>query len=244
MTRHAESGITLIEVLIAVSLLSLLSLGVLMAMRIGFNTMDKTDAHLLHNRRVANARNIIENELQGLMPTHALFHAQPQTGIYVPFLEFEPASMRFVTSYSLSEAWRGRPRIAALQVIPGDRGEGVRLILNETPYVGPSQAGALIAAIDQGLVRFAPIVAGDRSFVLADRLAYCRFSYLESRLEPAKPVAVRVWRSDWPRPLVLPLGIRIEMAPLDKSPGELRVSTVTVALNINRNPNLGYSDAE
>ena len=51
--------------------------------------------------------------------------------------------MRFVTSYSLQDAWRGRPQIAALQVIPGADGAGVRLIVNETPYTGPAQAGQM-----------------------------------------------------------------------------------------------------
>ena len=55
-----NAGITLIEVLIAVSLLSLLSVGILMAMRIGFNTMDKTDAHMVQNRKATNARKILE----------------------------------------------------------------------------------------------------------------------------------------------------------------------------------------
>ena len=54
MKHDRRAGVTLIEILIAVSLLSLLSVGVLWSMRIGFNTMDKTDARLIHNRRVSN----------------------------------------------------------------------------------------------------------------------------------------------------------------------------------------------
>ena len=53
MKNNPESGVTLIEILIAVSLLSLLSVGMLMAMRLGFNTMDKTDSRLVRNRRVS-----------------------------------------------------------------------------------------------------------------------------------------------------------------------------------------------
>ncbi|HZL57821.1 MAG TPA: prepilin-type N-terminal cleavage/methylation domain-containing protein, partial [Bryobacteraceae bacterium] len=139
------AGVTLIEILIAVSLLSLLSVGMLMAMRIGFNTMDKTDAHLVQNRRVANARKIIENEIAGFMLTRATWRPQPEVFQQVPFTQWEPRSMRFVTSYSLQDAWRGRPQIAALTVIPGDRNAGVRLIVNETPYTGPIQAGQAVA---------------------------------------------------------------------------------------------------
>ena len=55
---------------------------------------------------------------------------------------FECETMRFVTSYSLNEAARGVPRILEYRVIPGDNGNGVRLIVNETLYTGPlSTAG-------------------------------------------------------------------------------------------------------
>ncbi len=42
MRGSRKSGVTLIEILIAISLLSLLSAGILVAMRLGLNTMDKT----------------------------------------------------------------------------------------------------------------------------------------------------------------------------------------------------------
>ena len=87
MSSHSnpESGVTLIEILIAVSLLSLLSVGMLIAMRIGFNTMDKVDTRLISNRRVSYARRIIENEIAGYTFTMAAWH--PQTG-YCPHAAF------------------------------------------------------------------------------------------------------------------------------------------------------------
>lgn len=235
-----RAGITLIEILIAVSLLSLLSVGMLMAMRVGFNTMEKTDAHLVKNRRVSNSRKIIENEISGFIVTQAEYKPQPETnGVPVPFEQWEGQSMRFVTAYSLQDAWRGRPQIAALQVIPGDRGQGVRLIVNETPYTGPAQAGQMIVEVKPEGVRFAPILPGASSFVLADRLAYCRFLYEEPRYEPP----LRIWRPDWEL-RALPLGIRIEMAPLDSGPSELHVSTVTVPLSVNRDLMSAYGDVQ
>ncbi|HYA18053.1 MAG TPA: prepilin-type N-terminal cleavage/methylation domain-containing protein, partial [Bryobacteraceae bacterium] len=186
MRKKSQAGVTLIEVLIAVSLLGLLSVGVLTAMQLGLRTMDRTDARMVRNRRVTSARNILENEISGFVPTMAVL-AQNRQAV---FLETEPASMRFVTSYSLEDGWRGRPQIAALQVIPGENNTGVRLIVNETPYTGPMQAGQLISGIEPDVTgrlvtHFAPIVPGPDSFVLADRLRYCRFLYLERRqVEP------------------------------------------------------------
>jgi prepilin-type N-terminal cleavage/methylation domain-containing protein len=246
MKRDPQSGVTLIEILIAISLLSLLSAGILVAMRLGLNTMDKTDSRLVENRRVANARKIIENEIAGFTSTMATYNPQPTTFLDVPFFQAEPASMRFVTSYSLQDAWRGRPQIAGLQVIPGEKNEGVRLIVDETPYTGPVQAGRMIASLEPdpsvgGMVaHYAPITTGPQSFVLADRLAFCRFAYLE----PLPQAPFERWRPNWVDAQHLPLGIRIEMAPLDAQANGLQVSTVTAPVNVNRAPGRRYADPQ
>jgi prepilin-type N-terminal cleavage/methylation domain-containing protein len=249
MKIHSQSGVTLIEILVAVSLLSLLSVGMLMAMRLGFSTMDKVDAHLVVNRRVVNARGIIESEINGFVFTMANYVPRPDEVRPVSFLQTEAESMRFVTSYSLEDGWRGRPQIAVLQVIPGeavpgDSRPGVRLIVNETPYTGPAQAGQNIAAIEQDatsgrqIVRFVSVPPGPQSFVLADRLAFCRFWYLQ----PLQEAPFQIWRPDWVQPQRLPLGIRIEMAPLDAGLSGLHVTTVTAPLSVDRAPGGFYVD--
>jgi hypothetical protein len=243
MKKNPESGVTLVEILIAVSLLSLLSVGMLVAMRLGFTTMDKTDTRLVRNRRVSNTRGIIESEIDGFVYSVANYRPAPDQMRPVPFLQTEAQSMRFVTSYSLDEEWRGRPRIAELQVIPGEKNQGVRLIVNEMPYTGPDQAGQEILGIEQNpsgppIIHFAPILPGPQSFVLADRLAFCRFSWLE----PLRDPPFRLWRPDWVQPQLLPLAVRIEMAPLDATPTDLHISTVTVPFNVNRSPGRDYAD--
>jgi hypothetical protein len=229
---------TLIEILIAVTLLSLLSVAVLVAMRMGFNTMDKTDAHLVHDRRVSNARRIIENEIAGYTWSLANFRPSPDRTVTVPFAEWTAREMRFLTSYSLADAWRGRPQIAVLQVIPGENNRGVRLIVNDTLYTGPDQAGVTITDVTPGGPSFAPVPAGAQSFVLADQLAYCRFEYLEPEAYPNPPL----WRPDWRRPGLTPLGIRILMAPLERKPAESEIANVTVPMNVTRDPNAQYVD--
>lgn len=130
-----------------------------------------------------------------------------------------------------------------MQVIPGDNNEGVRLIVNELPYTGPEQAGQQIVGMEQmptgpPVFHYAPVEPGPQSFVLTDRLAYCRFSYLEQRLtEP-----FQVWRPDWIQPQMLPLAVRIEMAPLEPKPNELRIGTVTVPFHVNITQGTNYAD--
>src|SRR5262245_59487174 len=55
-----DAGVTLIEVLVAVTLLSLLTVGMMYAMSVGFQAFQKTDRTLMENRRVAGAQRILE----------------------------------------------------------------------------------------------------------------------------------------------------------------------------------------
>ncbi len=112
MKRPSTAGVTLIEVLIAVSLLSLLATGVLLAMRVGLGALGRANDRLMSNRRVAGAQRILEQELEGFLPTMALCSANaegPKSNL--PFFEGQPQSMRFVSTYSLEAAWRGLPQI-------------------------------------------------------------------------------------------------------------------------------------
>jgi prepilin-type N-terminal cleavage/methylation domain-containing protein len=245
MKRRAQSGMTLLEVLIAVTLLSVLSIAMLMAMRVGLDALHKSNTKLMDNRRVAGAQRVLEQQIAGFMPvkTHcSQGPGSPPTEI--AFFEGQPQAMRLVSSYSLQEAWRGEPRILEYQVIPGDQGRGVRLIVNEIPYSGPISAGescvgmALDPMLGIAVPQFRPIAVGPWSFVLADKLAWCRFAYLEP---PVRPPELEHWRPDWVRPR-WPLAIRIEMTPLEDNPARLRPLTVTAPIRTNLSPLVIYAD--
>ncbi len=239
-----EAGITLIEMVVAVSLLSLLSVGMLATIRMGFDALNKTNSRLMENRRVAGAQRVLEQQLGGLMPVKGICPADSESPL-APFVFFQgqPQSMRLVSAFSLDEAWRGTPRVLELQVIPGEDSRGVRLIVNEFPYSGPLSAGLACLGIgadpESGLPmpQFRPIQASAQSFVLADKLAWCRFSYLE----PAKAPDFDHWRPNWVTPR-WPRGLRVEMAPLEDNPTRLRPLTVTTAIPINRLPDIVYAD--
>lgn len=243
--KRSRSGVTLIEVLIAVSLLSLLSLGILLALRVGMSALDKANRKLMDNRRVAGAERILQQELAGFIPVVAVFAPAPDApGMKIPFFEGRGQSMRFVSGYSLGDAARGLPQILEFQVIPGQEASGVRLVVNETIYTGPRSAGVFCLGpgpdpeLGVATQRFLPISIGPRSFVLADRLAYCRFSYLEH--VPGPPL--EQWRSNWILADKWPLGIRIEMASMQADPGSLKPVTVTAAVHVDRYPIFDYAD--
>jgi prepilin-type N-terminal cleavage/methylation domain-containing protein len=230
-----DAGVTLMEVLIAVSLLSLLSVGMLFAIRIGLSTFGKTNDKLMYNRRVAGAQRILEQELQSLIP---VVSPCGTSGLKFGFFQGEESAMRLVSSFSLQGAWRGQPQILELSVVPVENGPGVRLIVNEILYTGPASAARFCVGPFDGGLNFIPINSGPTSFVLADNLEYCRFSYLgvaEKRTDPG------VWRPLW-KQKGWPYGIRVEMAPLDLNPSRLQPISVTVPIYMHRSADLKYED--
>ncbi len=235
-------GVTLIELLVAVSLLSLLSVGMLMTLRVGLNGMDKANSKLMANRRVASVERIMRSEIENLIPVSAMCIPEAdQPPARIMYFEGKPQTMRFVSSFSLQEASRGMPRILEFEVIPGDLGKGVRLVVNELVY-SPWQAGATCMGVapvpDAGVMVpvFRPVQTGPGSFVLADKLAFCRFLYRD--FQPL-PIGER-WLPEWPQGR-WPTAVRIEMAPLDPDPGRVPLMSITAPVRVNRQPNVTYA---
>ncbi len=243
--RAGEAGLTLIEVLVAITLLSMLSVGLLLAMRTGLNTFAKARDSLMADRRVAGAQRILEQEIAGLVPVVSpCLGAQAGGPARQAFFQGEPQTMRLVSTFSLQGAWRGRPQILEMAVISGENGRGVRLIVNEIPYAGTMSAGRLCMGwtpdpvTNLPIPRFASVQASPQSFVLADNLEYCRFSYLAPGPQPGLPPSwtARWAVNNWPR------GVRIEMAPLEPARARLQPISVTALLPVLRDPMVPYVD--
>jgi prepilin-type N-terminal cleavage/methylation domain-containing protein len=244
MTGRSQRGTTLLELMIAVTLVSLLSLGIVTAMHVGLNAMTKTNDKLLGNRKIASVERIIQAEVEGLMPISSNCRPTPDArGPEFAFFEGRHDEMRFVSSYSLQESGRGYPRVLEYRVIRGERGEGVRLIVNELFYTGPASLGLLCTGMEpdprtrEAVPLMPPVEASPASFVLADRLAYCRISYRES----LPPPELERWTPEWGRSK-WPSAIRIEMAPLSPDRSRLQLTTVTLPVRVEKTLGLMYED--
>jgi general secretion pathway protein J len=241
---NRRAGMTLIEVTIAITLVALLMAGMMLAMRISLTSLGKANDKMIANRRVTGAQRILEQQIAGLMPVAAVTQntGTGQAGVRVAFFQGESQSMRFVSTYSLKDASRGTPHILEFQVVPGGLSGGVRLVVNEAPYASPISTGLLVtgrSTIDGAglMTTFSPIEVGPQSFVLADKLASCRFLYQEPRPRPEYSRWVELWTGQqWPT------GIRIEMTPLADEPGQLHMMTVTAPVHINKAPLQTYED--
>jgi len=233
------------ELLIAVTLVSLLSVGLLWAMRVGLHAIERTNERMMKNRRFLGARRVLEQQFAGLMPvfTDCTQGDGRPGGPKAIFFQGEPDTVRFVTSYSLEEASRGYPRIAEFGVIPGRYGVGVRLIVNETLYAGPAALASVCMGMRQVangvLPAFGPVEARASSFILADRLRECRFIYQFNDMRSG----AYEWTPSWVF-ATLPVAIRIEMVPLEPDPANVQMTTLTVPVRVDRNPMEAYADVD
>jgi prepilin-type N-terminal cleavage/methylation domain-containing protein len=246
--RSREAGVTLIEVLVAVTLLSLLSLGMVLAIRVGLDAYGKTEKKLMDNRRVAGAQRVAQQELEGLVPAFVRCGAgQGSTGVKAVLFQGTPDSISMVSTFSLQQGWRGQPRLLQLFVIPGEE-SGVRLVVNEYPYTGPVGAGQFCTGTFNApgsITRLALIVpprAGPNSFVLADKLAYCRFAYYTPPISLVPTNIPPTWQPNWAA-RGWPLAVRIDMAPIATDPSRLQPIAITAPLHIRRDPDKELTDA-
>ncbi|MGH9591796.1 MAG: hypothetical protein ACRD5L_01800 [Bryobacteraceae bacterium] len=206
--------------------------------------MEKSNDKLMHNRRVTGVEHILEQQVAGLLPVSAKCGGgDPQSpGEKIVFFEGETQSMRFASTYSLQEGGRGMPKILEFQVIPGNEGLGVRLIVNEYLYSGPTSTGGFCTGKgpdDNGgsAPLFIPISVGPGSFVLADKLSTCQFAFLQ----PAKDAEPARWVQHWTRP-ILPQAIRITMLPLREDSAAMQLLPLTLPVHVTRWPLGEYAE--
>jgi prepilin-type N-terminal cleavage/methylation domain-containing protein len=238
---HRLRGVTLIELLIVITLSSLLTVGIMFAMRIGLRAMERTQSRLSDHRRVLGAERGLRQQLAGIIPV-AFQCGNPQMTFGTLFFQGEPQAMRFISSYSLEEAGRGYPRILEYLVIPGDNNQGVRLVVNERHYTGLASILGLCAGpgVDaSGAARLVPIEPGPGSFVLADKLAFCRLSYYLHDPRIGRPG----WSSQFTGKTP-PRAIRIEMAPLAPDATRVQMMTMTLPVRAERYSDEPYADVE
>jgi prepilin-type N-terminal cleavage/methylation domain-containing protein len=233
LPKHSERGVTLIELMIAVSLVALLSAGMLIAMRTSLLTYDKTSHRLESNRRTMNVEQILASQIGGIMPVQGQCSAGQGAAVTIPFFSGTEDSLRVVSSFSMTEGARGYPRILEYQVVPAQNG-GVRLVVNEHPYFGSSSTEPFCRGR-----QFLPVEVGPSSFVLADHLLSCRFSYHGVYNEIA--FAETPWLPVWNQP-VFPSGVRISVTPLGPDPAALPFVGVTIPIHVNRDAMLTYAD--
>jgi general secretion pathway protein J len=233
MRSRRQRGFTLIELMIAITLVAALSTGMLLALRTSLLSLEKINSRLEFNRRVTGMNKVLTRQIGGVMPV-----TSDCASARIPIFRGMPDSLRLVTSYSMAEGARGYPQFDEFQVVKGE-GAGLRLVVTEHLYTGPSSTEPFCGGAPLSLTPASPAQAAPSAMILADRLASCTFSYREAI--PDQPPSEK-WLPSWDRQ-ELPAAVKIEMTPLDSSPALLPVMNVTVPIRINRQVRSLYEDA-
>ena len=222
---HSQRGVTLIELMVVITLVSAISTGMLMAMRIGLNTLEKTQTRLEENRRAMSVQQLITRQIGGVMPVMA------ECGGARPAFNGTPDTLHLVTTYSLEEGARGFARVVEYRVLAGPG--GFRLTMREGVYFGPASTAPLCPGN-----AMPPAQAG--AIVLAEDLAYCRFGFHESIPDS---LDAGNWVNEWSRPN-LPSAVRVEMAPREFNPARLPMATLHIPIHVNREVLGAYADQQ
>ncbi len=229
--RASRRGMTLVEVIVAMSLLGLLSAGLFTAFQIGSSAWLTTRKKLMLDRNIAGQNQRFHALFAGIVPLEAAIPPDRKMGLRpFPFFQGEPQSMRFVTSHSITAGARGGLRITELQVVDAPK-RGRRILLNQLPYLGPFSAGSFVTGwVDiaeppgRQLV-FEPIRALPKvSLIIADWLSDCSFQYLERSRGRDLP---SIWVSTWNDLDRLPGAITINLTPASREARLLPVSITT-----------------
>ena len=210
----AERGVTLVELMIAITLVAAIVAGLLFAMRTSLLAYQKLNGRLEDDTRAMRIEQALERQISGLVPLVR----------DCPGIKGDEQSLRFVSAYSLAEGSRGYLRVVEYVVAPDLSGGGVRLMMNERLYSGRCSPDP-------------PLIDGE-SMEAAGKLKYCRIGYREFF---ADNMMAGNWVARWDRP-TLPGAVRIEMAPIDVSVTRLPMLTLNVPVRITRDLGTVYVD--
>ncbi len=194
---HSELGTTLLELLVAVLLLGLVSLGLLFSLRIGSSAWHRGDARVLADHRVVGAAGLLTTQLAEVQVRRVRWGPDERRVAFVYF-DGAPQRLRFLTRYSLREQSRGGTWLAEYFFALSEDG-ACELLYNERPFQDDADAAFSVRSADsdpaaQGRphIVFAPARRDAETRVLYRGLRQCQFEYL---IEP--PNAPARWGSQW-----------------------------------------------
>jgi prepilin-type N-terminal cleavage/methylation domain-containing protein len=207
---RGESGLTLLELIIAITISGLVALAVTVSLRIGVRAWEKSQGMVLELRRQANAADLLPAQLGGgvmRMVEVELFNRRQK----MPFFFGDEARLVFLSTYSAAQHGRGG-MVVADYFAEQQPDRTWKLWLDEQPALDDEGLARWVAGSDttgEGgeQLRLKPFDTG-RAMLLFQGLAECRFEYL--RETSATPEWVAPW-SLLTNPYV-PSAIRLQLA--------------------------------
>lgn len=192
MGKKRQRGFTLLELMVSITIVSLLAATALFAWRASVSGWEKANVELERNRTVLAVHELLTEQIASMAP----YQAQIERGGQVMFFEGEAETARFVSRYSLRD--RAASGLYLVEYHIAEQKDGTRqLLFQEEPLRGGEELAARIAGLDteSGAPRvlFRPFEAGAAALVLLKGLAECRFEYYQA----ATPNQQGAWTNGW-----------------------------------------------
>ena len=220
-----SSGFTLLELLVSITIVSLLATMVLFGWRIASSAWQKANVYMQRSRTVLETHQLLQEQMASMVP----YQVRTQQGIAQLFFQGDPQTARFLSRYSLAgRASSGLYRIE-YQIVDG-AGETKQLLLNEFPVNSQEELGALLAEEEAnpitGMLKFLPFERGPQTGSLLEGIRDCHFEYYRppTLTEPGS------WADQWVGPNgELPRGMAIRVTTSSDS-GDLHPISIVAAI--------------
>ena len=190
-TAHPQRGLTLLEMIIALLLLSLLLMLLFGGMRLASRSWDRGDAYTSQVTRMQIVEEFLRREIEQVTPYR---DAATRSVIY-PGVQSSSDELRF--AYPMPAAG-GHGGLYALRIGLADSRHGKALMLWRTPLNAPVQDDA----------------AANQPVLLADRVAELHFSYF-GPVPGSPPNAPAQWQDTWSSTTQMPLLVRMQVKLAD-----------------------------
>ena len=194
-----QSGFTLFEVLLSMTLLGFLMLALLIGMRVANRAWRTGEARLRQVHAAAERSDFVVTQITSLVP-YRITSNDPNLPGTVIVLEATAHCLRFISSYS--SVYRGRSGLVLVEygIVRPSHGD-LEVVVRETPVADNNRLyHKLILGVtrdpDTGLptINFQPFAVRETDLRLMTGLSVAAFSYLD--LHPQNS-PVPVWRQDW-----------------------------------------------
>jgi len=204
----AARGFTLMELLVSMTLMSILALAVFFGFRIGFNAWNKSENAMEKTRRVHIALDLLSRQIGSLVPCYTKQKAE-ETPLDLPVYQGVTNGMRFVSTFSALYRGAGGARLVEYFLTPSADDQTITFWVNERELPGDTVLSdwmfASISRETDGspLVAFKEFVRQPEAIPLIENLKTAEFRYLERLHSDAPAGAVEspqltTSKSPWP----------------------------------------------
>ena len=187
-----QDGFTLLELLVSMTIVSLLATTILFGWRIAAGAWGRANQLVEDQRRVVAIHQVLATQMAEMTPVTPSSRFE-STGV---FFQGEPRTARFLSRYSLAN--RSRSGLYRIEYQIADGSDGVhQLLVNEVPASNSNDIASLLTGTEQRpegmLLRFSPFERSSQTRVLLDDLTEAHFEYYR----PAGPLGTAEWVREW-----------------------------------------------